>query len=129
MDKVKIKCAFCGEEKEVNPKPEPKTAKEKKEIYFRCKCGGANLRDGTAIWLKKMPPSADNDPPGPAKPKVKDNSLGPDEPVKKSFGPFFLLAVLLGVTSFAAFAFLGRRRLKTEVRSSESPQDPFEVIH
>jgi hypothetical protein len=43
MEKIKAKCAFCGEEKEIENKPEPKTAKERKEISFRCKCGGVNL--------------------------------------------------------------------------------------
>ena len=126
MDKIKVKCAFCGEEKEIPKKPEPKTNKEKKEIFFRCKCGGINLRDGTAVWLKRKPPMADDDPPEPVKPKKED--IPPKEP-KNFGGPFFLLAVLLGLTSFAAFAFLGKRKVKLKEKSSENPQDPFKVIN
>lgn len=126
MDKIKVKCAFCGEEKEVAKKAEPKTNREKKEISFRCKCGGVNLRDGTAVWLKRKPPMADDDPPEPAKPKVKD---APQLLPKETGGPWLLLSVLLGVISFAAFVFLGKRKAKPEEKSSESPQDPFKVIN
>ena len=48
MEKVKVKCGACGEEKIVRKKPEPQNASEARQIYFHCSfCGIRNFRDGT----------------------------------------------------------------------------------
>jgi NAD-dependent SIR2 family protein deacetylase len=54
MEKIKLTCKACGKETERKPKPEPKNAKEARQILFICRsCGARNLRNGTAIYLKE----------------------------------------------------------------------------
>jgi predicted RNA-binding Zn-ribbon protein involved in translation (DUF1610 family) len=47
---VEKTCVACGAKVKRKPKPEAKTAMEKRQIDFHCPaCGARNLRDGTAI--------------------------------------------------------------------------------
>lgn len=56
-EKVDSTCVACGTVCRKNKKPEPKDNREKKQVDFRCfACGAKNLRDGTAIYDRKLPP-------------------------------------------------------------------------
>lgn len=56
MPKVTKICSTCKKEVERAEKPKPKNAKESKQVDFICPgCGSANLRDGTARYIKKNP--------------------------------------------------------------------------
>lgn len=54
MPRVKKICNSCKKEIERAEKPKPKNTREAKQVDFICPgCGSANLRDGTARYLKK----------------------------------------------------------------------------
>jgi NAD-dependent SIR2 family protein deacetylase len=90
MEKVKLTCKACNKETERKPKEEPKTPKEKKQIYFICpSCGAKNLRDGTAIYKKdpKEPAGPPQEPERkPTDDKAKDKKEPPEEGPEKSSG-------------------------------------------
>lgn len=48
MEEVILGCKACGAETVRQLRPEPKDAREAKQILFHCEsCGAVNLRDGT----------------------------------------------------------------------------------
>jgi hypothetical protein len=81
-DKVKLVCKACGKEAERKGKPEPKTAKEKKQIYFLCSCGAVNLRDGTAVYRTKEKQEPPKDTPGQPKDSTQEPPKEPERSVE-----------------------------------------------
>lgn len=64
---ITIKCMGCGASKEIPEKPEPKNAREAKQIRFNCTvCGAVNYRDGSARANKNNIVKINKANPGPA---------------------------------------------------------------
>ncbi len=137
-ERVKTICAACGKEGTRALKPEPKTAREKKEIAFLCRfCGAANLRDGTAVLRDKKPkkpklaarPAPEKSAPRPKEPQASQEIQAvsqetPAEPGQEKPGevqdkpnvfPYLLLGGLAAVAAFI---------LKKSKKPQEAPQEP-----
>ena len=128
LEKIKAtirlrKCALCGAEKETPAKPEPKNAKEKKEIAWRCNCGAVMLRDGTSIYRKGLPPEAGADDPDPAKPKPGTVKLQPPEAKSPGTG-VALFSVLAALAGFAVMVSRRKKANPAEPVTTKSPQEP-----
>ena len=117
MEEVKLTCGNCGTETFRPPKPEPKNAREKKQMLFHCEnCGARNLRDRTAI---------------PRNIRVQGRTEETqDEPKEKSSGIAATLTLLFGiVAAIAAAIFLKRPKAKPQDESSGPPKvNPLDTV-
>lgn len=122
-EKIKAKCALCGAEKEIIAKPEPKNAKEKKEIAWRCACGAVMLRDGTAIYRKGLPLEAGSDDPPqklPAKPAAPPEKK--ESGYSKALGMISVCAAIIGV--MITFRKKKSPPAQPETKSPQAPGKP-----
>jgi DNA-directed RNA polymerase subunit RPC12/RpoP len=118
MEEVKLICGNCGEETSRPPKPEPKNAREGRQVRFHCEyCGARNLRDGSVI---------------PRTLEVKEDPKEiQEEPEKKESGDGGKLALLsVAIAGFVAIVY------KLWQQSKAKPQEPgarepspFDVPH
>lgn len=118
MEEVKLICDNCGEETSRPYKPEPKNAREGRQMRFHCEyCGARNLRDGTAI---------------PRTLEVQDDHKAiQEEPEKKTSGDGGKLAIIgVAVAGVAAIAYKLYKQSKAKPQEpGERQSSPFDPLH